>query len=533
MFINADELPTSSNVECDICIAGSGPAGLTIASELSETSIQVCLLESGGLSRQRAGITQTPAEQLGVPIDVSKFCKQHFGGASNMWGGLRGRWFRSRPLDPLDFKERFWVPNSGWPITYEELKPFYERACKLLKLPRFDSFEIMTHRHRFAPQFHNGELHSSIFQESKPVRLGTHYRKLLDSSQNVRVYLHARVVDIEEAEGEPKINHFRFVSRSGNAHKVSAKRFVLACGALETPRLLLVSKHKKTSGVGNEYDLVGRYLMQHPKGRYGYLTLNPKTFRALLYTRKNSMHNTRCWAGITFDEAFQRRGKVLNHCIMFTPIFALPESYASQTYRALLRTWHGVPYRAEQRREMFELLTGWPEVAARAIKRFLKNPRFGTQFILMNHMEQVPKPESRLFLSEKRDQFGVRQLVVDWRIDCFEKRSLWRLHRLLQNTLERCELGRLDSDIESLIDNWPVSRDSGHYIGTTRMHGDPRRGVTDQNGRVHSVRNLYISGSSVFPTSGHANPTLTVVALAFRLADHLMALSRTDQIQTK
>jgi len=433
----------------------------------------------------------------------------------------------------LDFDQRPWVPNSGWPITYGEIKPFYERACDILDLPPFNSFEIGTYRGRLAPQFHNSQLRSSIFLESKPVRFGTHFRKLLESVRNIKVYLNARVIGIEEAENEPRVDHLRFTTKDGNAHKVSAKRFVLACGGLETPRLLLVSKNKKNSGVGNDNDLVGRFLMQHPKGRYGYLTLNPTAFHTSLYTRKTSVDDSIYWAGLTFSEAFQQREKLLNPCVMITPIFTLHESYAAQTYHAIRQTWRGVHSQGEELHQMFKFLTRWPNVAASAVSRFIKNPHFGTHFILLNHMEQVPNSESRLFLSEKIDPFGVRQFDVDWRISSFEKRSLSRLHGILKSILTRYELGRFDSDIDSLMTDWPVSGDSGHYIGTTRMHRDPRRGVTDPNGRVHGVRNLYISGSSVFPTGGHANSTLTIVALALRLADHLIALTETDQIRTK
>jgi choline dehydrogenase-like flavoprotein len=142
-------------------------------------------------------------------------------------------------------------------------------------------------------------------------------------------------------------------------------------------------------------------------------------------------------------------------------------------------------------------------------------------------MEQIPKPESRLDLSERKDRFGVNQLRVDWRIDSLEKQSLGRLHQLVRDQLARQRSGRLESQLDPLTNDWPVSEDSAHHLGTTRMHADPHRGVTDPHCRVHSVRNLFVSGGSVFPTSGHANPTFTLVALAIRLADHLKSLSRT------
>jgi choline dehydrogenase-like flavoprotein len=145
-------------------------------------------------------------------------------------------------------------------------------------------------------------------------------------------------------------------------------------------------------------------------------------------------------------------------------------------------------------------------------------------------MEQIPRPENRLDLSDRKDRFGVNQLRIDWRIDPREKESLRRLLSLVQEKLALRNTGSLESQLDQLSDPWPVTWDSAHHLGTTRMHSDPKRGVTDADGRVHSVRNLYVVGGSVFPTSGHANPTLTIVALAVRLADHLKGLQRTHVI---
>jgi choline dehydrogenase-like flavoprotein len=136
-------------------------------------------------------------------------------------------------------------------------------------------------------------------------------------------------------------------------------------------------------------------------------------------------------------------------------------------------------------------------------------------------MEQLPNRASRVFLSPEKDKFGRFKLNSDWRIGSLEKESLYRLHKLAKGTLESCGMGTLESNLHAQSEDWPITKDSAHYIGTTRMHKDPQRGVTDENCRVHSVKNLYVSGSSVFPTGGCANSTLTIVALALRLAEHL------------
>lgn len=522
MLIDANELPENSQIECDICVAGSGPAGLPIAAELAEAPMRVCLLESGSLSNHEDVTASSVAEQRGVWVDLDKFEHHSFGGASNQWGGLRGRWFRLKPMDPVDFKPRSWVANSGWPFARAELGPFFERASQILGASSARDFCADAHQAHLAAEFHNDALRTTIFQMTRPRRLGEHYRSSLTSSRNVRVFLHGRVIEIEEEPDAPVIRCFRIATSGGRTHRISAKHFVLACGGLENPRLLLASKRKAAAGIGNQYDLVGRYYMQHPKGLHGIAVFNRNLLQKLLYTEGYLANDVRICGGICFSEEIQEREKMLNHCVMFRPLLSLSEGHASEVYRVVRRVWqrpHGYPGGG---REFVNLARS----AASVLKQAFNGSGLRTIFSVLNHMEQVPKPDSRLDLSERKDQFGVHQLRVDWRIDPLEKASLCRLHRLLRDRLACQDTGRLESQLDPLAKDWPVSHDSAHHIGTTRMHTDPKRGVTDPHCRVHSVRNLYISGGSVLPTGGHANPTLTVVALAIRLAEHLKGLYR-------
>jgi choline dehydrogenase-like flavoprotein len=347
---------------------------------------------------------------------------------------------------------------------------------------------------------------------------------LLMRSNNIRICIHGKIIEIEEDPNTDTIRYFKVATHSGRTCRIRAKHFVLACGGLETPRLLLVSRRKMACGVGNERDLVGRYYMQHPKGLHGMAVLNRESLRAPLYTRGLVDNGVKVCGGISFSEEFQRREGELNHCIMLRPVLSLSESHASQAYRAMHRAWRGSEHNAGGYRELREAA----KFMASVLKQAIKGTGMDTMFSVLNHMEQIPKPESRLDLSERRDRFGVNQLRIDWRIDPLEKASLCRLHKLVQARLTSHCGGRLESRLDPLADDWPVSQDSAHHLGTTRMHADPRRGVVDPHCRVHSVRNLFIAGNSIFPTSGYANPTLTVVALAIRLADHLKGLFRTN-----
>lgn len=522
MLIDANELPENSQIDCDICIIGAGPAGITIASELADTSMRVCLVESGGPDPLHSVEELNVAEQVGLPVDLAKFRRHAFGGASNWWGGRRGRWFRLKPMDPIDFASRPWIPNSGWPFEHHELAPYLERASEILN--GSGDFSLDAHRDHLVPEFHNKELRTSIFQRSRPVRFGRHYRALLAGSTNVRVYFHGRITEIEEASSSPVVRYVHLAAYSGRTHRIAAKYFVLACGGLENPRLLLVSKRKAAAGIGNEHDLVGRFYMQHPKGLHGVAILKRKPLRGPLYTGGYLVDDIKMCGAVSFSDELQRKEKLLNHCIVFYPIFALAETHAPEAYWALYRMLHGLNHNS---RHEFLRFAG---VATFLLKRAVKDLRLYTIFRVFNQMEQIPLPESRLDLSDHKDRFGVNQLRTDWRIDCREKESLCRLHRLVQEKLALQQAGSLESELDPLADAWPIVRDSAHHLGTTRMHADPKRGVTDPNGRVHSVRNLYVSGGSVFPTSGHANPTLTIVALAVRLADHLKGLQETHVI---
>jgi choline dehydrogenase-like flavoprotein len=519
MLIDANQLPDNSRIDCEVCIAGSGPAGITIAAELAGAPIRVCLLEVGGLSARATVAASTIAEQSGVLIDPVKYQRHMFGGGSNRWGGLSGRWFRAKPLDPIDFEARPWVAHSGWPFGYDVLRPFSARAGRILQLPSLGDCRRKAERAWTAAEFHNDRLRTSVFLMAKPLRFGTQYRALLTHSANVEVYFHGRVTEIEEDPISPVIRHFRVATPAGKTHRIAAKYFVLACGGLENPRLLLASRSKTAAGVGNQHDQVGRYFMQHPKGLHGLAVLNHEALRAPFYTGGGRAADVRICGGISFSEGFQRQHGLLNHCIMFRPVFSLSEGYMSQLYRASQRLRHGADW-SGGRRELLELA----RFAASALKRAFEGHGAGTLFSILNHMEQIPNPESRLELSSRRDRFGVPQLRIDWRIDSLEKASLCRLHEVVRDCLAAEGRGRFDSQLDRLADDWPIAQDSAHHIGTTRMQLDPRQGVTDAQGRVHDVQNLFVSGSSLLPTSGSANPTFTILALAIRLADHLKAL---------
>ncbi len=265
---------------------------------------------------------------------------------------------------------------------------------------------------------------------------------------------------------------------------------------------------------------MGRYYMQHPKGRHGIAVLNRESPLSSLYTRGLLGNGARAVARVTFSDEFQRREQMPNPCVGLCPLFDLSDSPVSLTLRALHQAGTGVESGSRLRHEFSKL---GPFVRS-LLRNVLANRRLSGVLSVVNHLEQIPNAESRVVLSDQKDELGVSQLQVHWRIAQCERESLIALHKLLKEKFALHGLGSFESDLDPPSGVWPVSTDAAHHIGTTRMHRDPKRGVIDANCRVHGIQNLFISGSSVFPTSGYANPTLTIVALAVRLAAHLKAI---------
>jgi choline dehydrogenase-like flavoprotein len=257
----------------------------------------------------------------------------------------------------------------------------------------------------------------------------------------------------------------RAASLSGRTFRVRARLVVLAAGGIENARLLLLTD------VADESGLVGRCFMEHPRDRSRRLVPADRALfaRCGLYDLHRGAGGT-VMGRLTFTDEARRR-------------LELPAM--SVTLQPLARARRLGP----RRHEAFELLI---------------------------NLEQAPDPDNRVTLGEARDRFGLPVPAIHWRWRAIDQRGLARVHAILAEELERRGLGRVEAGPEA-----PLDPNAHHHMGTTRMHRDPRRGVVDEHARVHGMANIFVAGSSVFPTSGFANPTLTIVALALRLAEHL------------
>lgn len=457
MFIDARSLPADAILEADLCIVGSGIAGLHLAMRLKDSGRSIIVLEAGA----DRGFVAT-----GLPISPDSR-RVVYGGTSTVWGGLLC------PLGPIDFKKRSWVPYSGWPFSFETLAPFYDKAARFLGAPMLADFA--TDDAHCAP-FEGSEFRPIAFYLMNRDRLdfGKRFRPDLEASNFVRILLDAPVSHLTPSEDGSRV--VSVCARRGEL-LVRAREFVLAAGGIENPRILLASKSSAhPQGIGNAYDQVGRYYMDHPKLRLGELLLT-QPFDYAAHWGVGASAGTRI-IGIRLSDAVQEEKRLLN-------------SYAHAAY-------------VEDRSYRF------------AAKLMGRRPR-RRSVELMNYLEQAPDPKSRVTL----DASG--RASVEWRLGNEDSRSLMVIHQMMKEDLERKNAGTLRSPLTEGGD-MPLPKDASHHMGTTRMGEDPASSVTNADARVHGVKNLYIAGSSLFPTGGYANPTYTIFALTEKLAEHLESI---------
>ena len=528
--IDARELPSATRIDTGLCIIGAGVAGITLARELDGTSREVCLIESGALAVDEATQALYDLQSVGYPVrDKFMARARYFGGSSNLWAG------RSMRLDPIDFERRDWVPDSGWPISYEEVAAYYAGAERVLELPDATKLEALAQQlaGTDAAPFRNGALLPKVVMWGRrPLRFQKAYRKALGASRNIKILFNANVTQLVPNEARTHIASASVATLNGKRLEIRARHFVLACGGLENARVLLCSH-----ALGNDHDVVGRHFMEHPRAIFGSVRLHaPLRSSPLLGT---PLPDGKLQIGVGLSTEVQRRERLLNSYLTLEPQMSELTQQAYQSSANVVKVLMRKGY-AGSRKEIFR--ANLPEIRELAylltpkevmphfmyrgyahLKGFSHRFRRVHRLTVVNFCEQLPRAESRVTLGDERDALGVPRLVLDWKIGREETASLVRLQRLLGERLKQEGVGDLDeTGLESIE---PRYTDASHHMGTTRMSEDPRKGVVNRDARLHDVDNLYIAGSSVFPTAGCANPTLTIVALALRLADRLKRVS--------
>lgn len=518
MISDARALPHDSVLDADLCIVGAGAAGITIARQLLGSGLVVCLLESGGLTCEARSQALCEAElDRPEPLPPSYARARCFGGTTSRWSGL------CRPLDPIDFEARPGTSWTGWPFAAETLDPYYRRAQEICRLgPCAYGADAWSPQGAPRPLRLGGrQMRSVVFQISPPVRFGIAYRREIEEDADTRVLLHANAVGIDVTDSGRTVTAIRVATPSGARLSVAAQHFVLAAGGIENARLLLTGNPRFPEGLGNERGLVGRFYMDHPKiWKAGRVHLSRPAPQPGFYD-PHRVGGTRIQGAFGPTEEALRQGALANFAICLDE--ASPADFSRGA--AALRAWRraGRLGRIGARETLRHARLVGADIGgfARAVWRTrLRRERriFTTRY----WADCPPDPESRVSLSGQRDVFGVPLPRIAWRLPSDLRSQVERAHALLDAALrESGEGSAFVAPAEAFYDALEDIENSCHHMGTTRMDRDPARGVVDEHGRVHGLANLFIAGSSVFPGYGQANPTLTIVALSLRLAEHL------------
>ena len=493
MIIDARTLEHGTRVQFDICVIGAGPAGIAIAREFDKSGASVCVLESGGLT------TDAAIDELNRGVDDGTITRQNhlftsrnrvFGGTTASWGG----W--CRPLDAIDFEKRSWVPQSGWPFSKSHLDPFYARAAEVFDIAPFDpeTIEGLAPPGPFVFK-ENTPVATKIFQisQTNDGKFAQRYINGLSASENIHVLLFATAVEIVTIDTGDVVSRIQVACLEGNRFTVEANYFVLAMGGIENARLLLLSSALQETGLGNDHGIVGRYYMEHAwiEGAGTVVFLGERS--------PYDAYGRWSFPALAIAEHVQRKAKLMN-------------------FRMGLEG-HNV--------------THGPETTAIA-KTFarlrspcaFRSPGAHRSYRLDLSSEQAPNPDSRVTLADSRDALGNRQARLTWKLSDVERDTIQRSLMIVGRQLGIKSKGRIQITFDEK-EAWPEQTNGAHHhMGATRMNEDRKQGVLDRNCRLHGVSNLFVAGSSVFPTGGFANPTLTIVALALRLADHVKTLLR-------
>jgi len=532
VFRDARSIAAGSVLDADLCIVGAGVAGISVAREFIGRPERVVLLEGGSLDFTKS-IRELPTvlrrhtigEQglargviAGRPYYPLRFTRARaFGGSSRVWHAGRG--LHAHPLDAIDLERRDGLPEHGWPIDRTQLDPFYERAQRLCALGPFEyDGAAWADQGYGAPLPLDPELvRTEVFQFGEDSRFDRYEREFAEAA-NVEVLLHANAVHLADSAG--RLERVDCATLSGARFSVRARTFVVAAGTIETARLLLASRGDQPAGIGNGHGLVGRYFMEHPDVAVGFLVPDPKlddgAFR--LYEHQRAGDALAVEGMFRLSDAALRGGRLLNAVIRLHPTYRSGRAAAVRSGQVIRRSIHHGVATPGIARHAVRTISGTRQLLRHyATWRARRAPElFGIHVMA----EQAPIAASRVRLGRRVDRLGLPVTVLDWRLTRRDVESIRRTIDIFGDCVRKAGVGTVSSTLgagqspPAIFGNW-------HHLGTTRMSRDPRRGVVDENCRVHGMDNLYIAGGSVFPTGGYANPTLTIVAMSLRLADHL------------
>lgn len=552
MIEDARRISPDTIIHADLCIVGGGSAAISVALEYMKCGRKVVMIPGGGPNQTSSAIDlyrgRVDRPRSHEPLEENRL--RMWGGTTTVWGG------RCIPFDPIDFEERNWVPNSGWPFGLEELKDYIARANELSEAGKadFDARSVFPDKQKeLLRGFDNDDFATWPLERwSIPTDYCKRYRADLHNAPNVRVLLHSHAIHLQANPEGSRIEHVVAACKPGRNFQIHAKQTVIACGALETARLMLASRDVLPQGIGNQHDLVGRYYQSHRFGVCGYVKLHDPN-KDFMYEFEKDDEGVYCRRRFWLTPEAQRKHKTANVIGFFFRAVSDESEHrnAMVSLVMLVKTLLGGARKGpkrffqilrDQRKELLSHL--WivvkdgpgifGQVAAVAYTRFIQKRRLPiilpqrklNHFPLFYQTEHTPLHESRVYLdSDAVDDFGMPRLVASIQFCEVDYRTIRTFVNLFKERIEQSGLGTFhlsEGELDFLAHPERKKFNSNaHNIGTTRMSASPETGVVDTDCKVHGIENLYVAGASVFPTSGHANPTLMLIALALRLGEHL------------